>query len=736
MPRNLVVVESPAKAKTIGKYLGKDFTVLASMGHVRDLPKSDFGVAIDGGVEVTYEVVARAKKVVAEIRKAAKGAESIYLATDLDREGEAIAWHVAAAAKLPESAVGRVSFTEITPEAIREAFAHPRPIDLHLVDAQQARRVVDRIVGYRLSPVLWRKVRTGLSAGRVQSAALRLVVDREREIRGFTAVEYWTLVARLSKLGAEEIFLAKHPYADKQKLSVKSEDEATRLLALLEGAIWKVASVRRSEKRRNPPAPFTTSTLQQEASRKLGFGAKRTMAVAQQLYEGVELGSEGSVGLITYMRTDSVNIAESALKELAATVVDRYGKEYLRTTRYKTKTKGAQEAHEAVRPTHSGWAPESVAGHLDRDQLRLYTLIWQRAVASQMAPALYDQVSADIAAASLTFRASGSTVRFDGFMRAYTEGSDEPEEGEVAEGALPALAEGDALDLKALAPEQHFTQPPPRYTEAGLVKALEENGIGRPSTYAPTISTLLDRGYVRIEAKRLVPEEVGFVVTDFLTELFPKVVDLSFTAEMEESLDAVAEGARSWVPLVREFYAEVERTLEEKGEKVGRPEEPTEVVCPVCGEETGATMVKKWGRYGWFLSCSRFPDCRGIQRLDKDNPEGERAAPELTDVPCPKCGVPMQKRSGRFGPFLGCSKYPECKGIKSLDATLGITCPQCKQGELTTKRTKRGKAFYGCNRYPECDFALWELPAKCSECGGPIQKGTCLSCGHQEPSEG
>jgi len=738
LANNLVVVESPAKAKTIGKYLGKDYAVLASMGHVRDLPKSDFAVEINGGVSVTYEVTPRGKKVVSEIRKAAKSADQVFLATDPDREGEAIAWHIAQAAKLTAGRTRRVTFTEITADAVRRAFANPRGIDDNLVDAQQARRVVDRIVGYKLSPVLWRKVRAGLSAGRVQSAALKMIVDREREIGVFQPREYWSLEADLLTEAQEGVH-ARYPVGEKQKFVIGDQGTAEAAATACRAATWVVKDVTKSERKRSAAAPFTTSTLQQEASRKLGFSSKKTMAVAQQLYEGVDLPGEGSVGLITYMRTDSVNLAQDALNELAALVRERYGERYVRTTQYKTKAKQAQEAHEAIRPTVATRTPESLNGHLERDQQRLYDLIWKRTVASQMAQALYDQTAVDIQAGELVFRANGSVMRFDGFVRVYLEGRDDAVEEEA--GLLPELVVGQILDLMELRPEQHFTEPPPRYTEASLVKALEEHGIGRPSTYSPTISTLMERKYVRLDAKRFYPEDVGIVVTDLLADVFPKVVDLGFTAEMEEDLDHIASGEKAWQPLVKVFYNEVEDTIAERQEKVSRPEEETDETCPECGEETGAKLVRKWGRYGWFLSCSRYPDCKYRRNAKQSAEEAaeQKTEPELTDVPCPKCGKPMVKRSGRFGPFLGCSDYPKCKGIKNLGEQEYGTCPKCEQGQIVSKRTKRGKTFYSCNRYPDCDFALWQAPLSqpCPVCGGLLAPdkdattATCAKCGTQ-----
>ncbi len=737
MARNLVVVESPAKARTIGKYLGKDYDVVASMGHVRDLPKSDFAVDINGGVSVTYEVTPKGKKVVSSIRKAAKAAERVYLATDPDREGEAIAWHIAEAAKLAAASTRRVTFTEITAEAVRLAFADPRQIDAHLVDAQQARRVVDRIVGYKLSPVLWRKVRAGLSAGRVQSAALKMIVDREREIDAFKPQEYWSLEADLLTDGDEPVH-ARYPVGEKQKFVLGDEGAATAAAERARAATWVVADVNKSERRRSAAPPFITSTLQQEASRKLGFSSKRTMAVAQQLYEGVDLPGEGSVGLITYMRTDSPSLSQAAQDDITGLVGERYGSQYVKRTQYRAKAKSAQEAHEAIRPTSVARTPESLGGHLDPAQRRLYELVWKRAVASQMAPAVYDQTSVDIQAGDLTFRASGSVLRFDGFVRVYLEGRDDDVEEEA--GTLPELAVGQVLRLFELSPEQHFTEPPPRYSEASLVKALEEHGIGRPSTYSPTISTLQERKYVRLDRKRFHPEDVGIVVTDLLADVFPKVIDLGFTAEMEEDLDRIASGAKAWEPIVKTFFHEVEGTIAERQEKVSRPEEATDETCPECGQDTGAKLVRKWGRYGWFLSCSRYPDCKYRRNANQSAEQAaEQAEPELTDVPCPKCGKPMVRRSGRFGPFLGCSDYPKCRGIKNLGEQSFGTCPKCGEGEVVSKRTKRGKTFYSCNRYPDCDFALWQAPLTqpCPSCGGLLapdrdpDTATCAKCGTQ-----
>ncbi|MGH2794456.1 MAG: type I DNA topoisomerase [Actinomycetota bacterium] len=742
MAKNIVVVESPTKAKTIGKYLGSDYAVRASMGHVRDLPKSTktgLGVEVNGGVTMTYHVITKAKKFISDLRKDAKDAPTVFLATDPDREGEAIAWHIADAAKLAPERARRVTFTEITQTAIREAFANPRDIDDRLVNAQQARRAVDRIVGYRISPVLWRKVRSGISAGRVQSAALRLVVDREREIQAFQPREYWTIEALLATDKGETL-TARYPYLEKEKFDVPDETSANAVADEVRNADWSVAQVKRQERRRNPAPPFITSTLQQEASRKLGFSAKKTMVVAQQLYEGIEIGEEGPTGLITYMRTDSPHVAEQALAEITDLVRDRFGKEYAldKPRRFKAKQSRAQEAHEAIRPTAALRDPDSVARYLDKDQARLYTLIWQRAIASQMAQAIFDAVSVDVSAGERTFRASGQTVRFDGFMRVYSEGRDDPSPEEEQEGALPTLDQGQALKLNELTPSQHFTEPPPRFTEASLVKALEELGIGRPSTYAQIMSTLHDRKYVESDRKRLIPTELGIVVCDFLSDVYPKVVDLGFTVEMEEELDKIAEGELDWEPIVRTFFNEVSEIAERAEEKAERPMETTDIVCPECGAETGAHMKKTWGRYGWFLSCERFPDCKARMAVEDAGGDGKpsRPEPEQTDIPCPICGKPMLKRTGRFGAFLGCPDYPKCKGTKNLDEVEGpeIVCPKCKEGRIVRKRTKKRKAFWSCNRYPDCDYAIWEPPiGACPECKGPVvgdaEAGAkCLAC--------
>jgi len=753
MAKKLVVVESPTKAKTLERYLGQGYTVRASYGHIRDLPKNKLGVDTEREFEPEYVVPESSEKAVASLRAAHRRADGVILATDFDREGEAIAFHVATLLGLEPSVADRVTFTEITRDAIVEAFEHPRSLDIQLIEAQQARRILDRLVGYRLSPILWKKVRPGLSAGRVQSVALRLIVDREREIRAFVPVEYWSIDARLSPNGEQDgdrqAFLARliqigeeklAASPDKRGLVLSTEEDGARHVENLQTATYRVQEVRQREVKRSPAAPFTTSTLQQEAARKLGFSSRKTMRVAQQLYEGVDIPGEEQVGLITYMRTDSVNIAEQALTELAGVVRDLFGQEYAldKPRRYRKKQRGAQEAHEAIRPTSALRSPDAVEPHLERDQARLYRLIWQRTVASQMAEARFDQVSVDIAAEAADapaylLRATGQTLKFDGFRRVYFEGRDDGTD-EDAEGVLPALTAEQALRLLEVLPEQHFTQPPPRYSEASLVKALEELGIGRPSTYASIISVLLDRKYVRLEDRRFYPEDVGEVVIDLLVEHFPEIVDVNFTAHLEDELDDIAEGKMRWTEVLDEFYGPFERLLEKKEDEIERPQEELDELCPLCPKEgrTPAKLVVKLGRAGKFVGCPNYPECRYTRNLDGQ----ERPEPEETGESCPECGRPLVKRVGRYGPFVGCSGYPDCRYIKKDEKGTGVTCPQCGQGELVTKRSRKGKVFYGCNRYPECSFAVWSrpLPDPCPNCGGLLtaqarDRAKCVSCG-------
>ncbi|HSL10760.1 MAG TPA: type I DNA topoisomerase [Actinomycetota bacterium] len=769
MPKTLVVVESPAKAKTIEKYLGGDFAVRASVGHIRDLSREYDGLGVDVANDFSphFVVTEDSERNVAELRKVFRGSDGVVLATDFDREGEAIAFDVAEVLGVRPDEARRVTFTEITRDAIIDAFERPRQIDMQLVDAQRARRILDKLVGFGISPILWRKVRPGLSAGRVQSPALRLIVEREREIAAFVPAEYWSVDVRLTPdldgdaeaaafvarlVEVPEGKLAAAP--DKKGVLLGSEGDAATHVDNLRRASYTVRAVEKKERKRSPAPPFTTSTLQQESARKLGFGARRTMQLAQRLYEGIDLPGEGTVGLITYMRTDSVNIADSALREIAELVRNDFGDAYTlkEPRRYKTRSRNAQEAHEAIRPTSVLRTPQRVAAALDRDQLRLYTLIWQRTVATQMAEARFDRVGVDIdadvapegqadaSAGRLRYglRATGQTLVFDGFIRVYKEGRDEGPD-EDAEAQLPHLTAEQLLRLLGVQPEQHFTQPPPRYTEASLVKALEELGIGRPSTYASIISTLRDRGYVRVEDKRFYPEHVGEVVADGLVEHFPDIVDVHFTARLEEELDEIAEGQMGRVQVLRAFYGPFEEALGRANEKWERYVAETGEECPKCGEE-GRTppgrLQKRLGRYGFFVGCSRFADedggCKYIRNLDGS----ERPEPELLDETCPECGRQLQRRFGRYGPFVGCSGYPDCTYIKKdPPVTLGIACPQCRQGEIVEKKTRFG-VFYGCDRYPECDFAVGNPPEKdhpCPECGSLLVRRPkslrCWNCG-------
>jgi len=702
MSKSLVIVESPTKAKTITKFLNKDFQVESSFGHIRDLPVKTLGVDIKNNFEPEYEIPAKAKKNVTKLKDIAQRSKLIILATDEDREGEAIAWHLIQALNLKNKKTERIVFHEITKKAIEEALQNPRDLDQHLVDAQQARRILDRLVGYKLSPLLWKKVARGLSAGRVQSVAVRLVVDREREIQNFKSDEYWSIEADLEK--DQQKFtasLAKVKNKSLDKLAIKNEKEAQKILDNLDKAKYQVISVVKKETLRQPPVPFTTSTLQQEAGKKFGYSAKQTMLLAQQLYEGIELGSEGSVGLITYMRTDSLNLSTFSLDNVRNYISDQLGKNYLpeKARFFKTKSKGAQEAHEAIRPTDVFRTPDEIAGYLNPKQLKIYRLIWQRTLACQMQPAILDSTTVDIKANDYTFRATGSIIKFDGFLKIYKTA--------VKENILPALKEKDVLNLIELKKLQHFTQPPARYSEATLIKALEEYGIGRPSTYAPTLATIQDRNYVKKnEEKKLQPTEIGIVVNDLLVEHFPKIVDLNFTAKMEEELDEIAEGKIKWQPVIKEFYdpfAELLKLKEKELVKKDIIEEKTELKCEKCG----SPMVVKTGRYGKFLACSNYPECKNVQPLMVT--EEEHKAEETTEQ-CPKCGKNLVVKTGRYGKFLACSGYPECKFTKPIQKSIGMKCPKCKEGDIVIKKSKRGKIFWACNRYPSCDYASWEKP--------------------------
>ncbi len=717
--RALVVVESPTKVRTIQKYLDSSYLVKASMGHVVDLPKTKLGVDVKKGFIPEYRVIPAKRKVLEELRKAAEKAEALYVATDPDREGEAIGWHLVQQLPVDRKRVYRVLFNEITERAVKAAFRRPGALDRQKVEAQQARRVLDRLVGYKLSPLLWRKVQRGLSAGRVQSVAVRLIVDREREVRAFVPVEYWTLHATLRGKQPPD-FSATLKEVRGEKASLSSEVHVRAIIQALEGARFVVKTVNRGERKRNPAPPFITSTLQQEAWRKLRFTAKKTMMLAQQLYEGVELGEEGPVGLITYMRTDSVRVAREAQLHAREWVERSLGREYLPDAPpvYRSR-KEAQEAHEAIRSADPARQPQALARFLNRDQLALYRLIWERFLASQMRPAVYDTVSADIEAGEYLFRVQGSTLRFQGFMAVYVESREETEtpSEEEAEAVLPALEAGEVLALLALEPKQHFTQPPPRYTEASLVKGLEELGIGRPSTYAQILSTVQERNYVRRERGVLFPTELGMRVTDLLLSSFPEIMDVKFTAQMEESLDEVEEGDLPWVGSVRQFYrvfasrlktAEVHMTDLKRGTETGQN-------CPECG----SPLLERWGRFGRFLACSGYPKCKFTQDLS-GNGEG-RGEEAPTGEICDECGKPMVVREGRYGKFLACRGYPECKNTRPL--TTGIGCPKdgCG-GQLLERRSRRGKAYYACSRYPACTFILWHRPVAqpCPVCGAPF----------------
>ena len=715
--RALVVVESPTKVKTIQKYLDSHFIVKASMGHVRDLPKSQLGVDTKKGFKPKYVVAPAKKKVLEELKKAAEKVDALYVATDPDREGEAIGWHLAQELGVDKKNVHRITFNEITERAVRAAFAKPGKIDLKLVDAQQARRVLDRLVGYSLSPLLWEKVQRGLSAGRVQSVTVRLIVDREREILAFVPVEYWSLHARLAAALPPE-FVATLKEVGGEKASIAGEAEAQALIASLRGVSYVVKSVTRGERRRNPAPPFITSTLQQEAGRKLGFTAKRTMTIAQQLYEGIALGDAGPEGLITYMRTDSVRVAREAQEEARRWITGRLGGEYVPEAPPAYRSRGsAQEAHEAVRPSDVGHDPKSIAQFLRPEQLALYRLIWERFLASQMMPAVYDTVSADIEAGRCLFRAQGATLKFKGFTAVYEESrEDEVPSDEDGEGAVPQLREGEVLRLRQLEPKQHFTQPPPRYTEASLIKALEELGIGRPSTYASILGTIInERGYVRRDRKALVPTELGMAVTDKLKPYFPEIMDVEFTAQMEDHLDKVEEGERTWVQTVQEFWDPFKKDLARAKKEMGSEKkgEPTGEVCPECGEE----LLRRRGRFGMFLACSGYPGCRYTRNLDGS----VRAEDQPTGEACPTCGKPMVLKYGRFGKFIACSGYPECKTTKPV--TLGIACPEpgCA-GQLAERHSRRGRVFYGCSAYPSCTFVVWQrpVPEPCPKCEAPF----------------
>ncbi|WP_110933127.1 type I DNA topoisomerase [Paenibacillus bouchesdurhonensis] len=691
MADSLVIVESPAKAKTIGKYLGSKYIVKASMGHVRDLPKSQIGVEVENDFSPKYITIRGKGSVLKELKDASKKVKKIYLAADPDREGEAIAWHLAHALNMDETETCRVVFNEITKQAVKDAFKTPRKINMDLVNAQQARRILDRLVGYKISPLLWKKVKKGLSAGRVQSVAVKIIMDRENEISAFIPEEYWSITAKL-KTG-DSSFEAKFHQLHGEKLELTNEEQVKGILKSIEGAKFKVADVKERERLRHPAAPFTTSSLQQEAARKLNFRAAKTMSVAQQLYEGVDLGKEGTVGLITYMRTDSTRIAESAQVEAKEYIVAKYGDKYAPESprQYSKKAAGSQDAHEAIRPTSALRDPESVKSFTSRDQYRLYKLIWERFMASQMASAVLDTLSVDIATGEATFRAVGSKIRFHGFMKVYVEGNDDGTTDD--DKYLPPLQVGDELQTEEIEPKQHFTQPPPRYTEARLVKTLEELGIGRPSTYAPTLETIQKRGYVAIEDKKFMPTELGELVIEQMEQFFPEILDVEFTAHMEDDLDNVEEGSEDWVRVLSDFYESFEKRLE------------------VAEEEMKEIEIED----------------------------------EVSDEICEKCGKPLVYKLGRFGKFLACSGFPDCRSTKPIVKDIGVTCPKCKEGHVVERRSKKGRVFFGCDRYPECDFVSWDRPSAkpCPKCGGLLVekrnkqggKLQCTACDHVEQIE-
>lgn len=685
---SLVIVESPAKAKTIGKYLGSKFIVKASMGHIRDLPKSQMGVEIQNDFEPKYITIRGKGNVLKDLKEASKKVKKVYLAADPDREGEAIAWHLAHYLDLDEKDACRVVFNEITKQAVKDAFKAPRPINMDLVNAQQARRVLDRLVGYKISPLLWKKVKKGLSAGRVQSVAVKLIIDRENEIKSFEPEEYWSITAHLLREGAP--FEAKFHSLGDDKKELHSEADVKEVLALIEGKPFSVGEVKEKERQRNPSPPFITSSLQQEAARKLNFRAAKTMQVAQQLYEGVDLGKEGTVGLITYMRTDSTRISPIAQEEAREYIVNKYGaKFYPETPRvYLKKNANAQDAHEAIRPTSVLRDPDEVKPYLSRDQHRLYKLVWERFVASQMASAVLDTMTVDLLNGPVTFRANGSKLKFAGFMKVYVEGNDDGTTEE--DRLLPPLTTGDKVVTNTIDPKQHFTQPPPRYTEARLVRTLEELGIGRPSTYAPTLETIQKRNYVAIEDKKFFPTELGELVSQLMEEFFPEIVNAEFTANMEDDLDHVEEGKENWVDVIGEFYESFKKRLD------------------VAEDEMKEIEIKD----------------------------------EPSDEICEKCGSPMVYKMGRFGKFLACSGFPECRNTKPIVKATGVECPKCGKGHIVERRSKKGRLFYGCDRYPECDYVSWDkpVPKPCPDCGGMMveKRGkagvtwNCTQCGHSE----
>ena len=721
MAKKLVIVESPAKAKTINKYLGKDYRVEASMGHVRDLPKKELGVEVDDGFKPRYVTAQGKSKIINNLKKCAEEAEAVYLAPDFDREGEAIGWHIQEAIGKKNDNIRRIVFNEITKSAIQEAIRNPRDIDMALVNAQQARRILDRLVGYKLSPLLWKKVRRGLSAGRVQSVAVRIICEREEEVNAFVPKEYWSIRALLEKEGYApfEALLAK---IEGKKAEIPDKESAERIFKELKKASYAVGNVETKEVRRRPYAPFITSTLQQEASRKLRRRPARTMRLAQDLYEGVEIPGEGSVALITYMRTDSVRISKEAQNAALEYIREKYGKEFYPPNHvnvFKNK-RDAQDAHEAIRPTSMEWTPERLAPYLSKEYISLYTLIWNRFLASQMAPAIFDQTTIEIDAdGKYLLKATGSIVKSQGFLVLYREVSEDNGNGEEDEKSFPPLSPKDALKCQEMISKQHFTKPPPRYTEASLVKALEDKGIGRPSTYASIVDTVQKRKYVQREKGRLAPTDLGVTVNELLVESFPRILDVEFTARMEEQLDDVEERKLDWQKVLEDFYGPFEDSLATAAQQmrdVKKEGIPTDEVCDKCGKP----MVIRWGRYGKFMACSGYPDCRNTKEVGDDSGASAEETEQLAaGKTCPACGGPMIVKTGRTGRFLSCKKYPECK--TALPLGIGVDCPEpgC-DGEVAERRSKKGRVFFSCTRYPDCKFAAWDRPRNknCPECGG------------------
>jgi DNA topoisomerase-1 len=749
---DLVIVESPAKAKTIEKILGKGYTVKASVGHVRDLPPKRLGVDLQDSFTPEYIVIRGKAKVLDELRSSAKRAGKIYLAPDPDREGEAIAWHIAQELDgKKRDTIYRVLFNEITPRAITAAMQNPGRIDEDKVNAQQARRILDRLVGYQISPLLWRKVRRGLSAGRVQSVALRLICDREKEIEAFVPQEYWTITVVLEG-DQPPSFEAQLAKIGGKKAQMPTAEVAHGIAAHLRNAQFVVGDVKTRERRRQPPAPFITSRLQQEGANRLRFSARKTMTLAQGLYEGLAIGADGVVGLITYMRTDSTRVSEDAQRETLEFINTTYGQAYVpgKPNVYRSK-KGAQDAHEAIRPTSTLRTPDQVHPYLDRDHHGLYQLIWARFVASQMQPAVFDVTTADIQAGEFGLRASGSVLKFDGFLKVYAEDQPATRDGSEEEASLsrplPPLQSGQVLRVLEVKPEQHFTQPPPRYTEASLVAELEKRGIGRPSTYATILSIIQDRNYVETKERRFYPSELGRLVSDLLVEHFPDVMDVEFTAAMEDLLDQVEEGKKPWVVVLHDFYGPFEKNLQTASQRMPSVKSMAEATTEVC-EQCGKPMVIRLGRYGKFLACSGYPECKATRPLKTEETETNNVGAFTSEV-CDQCGSPMVVRKGRYGEFLACSAYPTCKAAKPMSS--GVACPTAGcTGQLVQRRTKRGRLFYGCNRYPDCQYTLWSkpVPMPCPECQAPFlveqggaRKGKVLrcvreGCSYESPVEG